>query len=118
GAVLGQSLKPEVTAQDVLRFPLPALADVAALVTLKPDGRPGKASWGRFGADGFSLREAGEWPDPAQAEPELTAAVERARAGVPVSETGPAIALPLRARGHTFAVLGLSRKASGRVFTP
>jgi signal transduction histidine kinase/DNA-binding response OmpR family regulator len=117
GAVLGQSLKQEVTAEDVVRLPVPGLADVAALVSLRPDGRPGKVLWGRPGAEGAVVEEAAGWPGPAPPDAALAAAIDRVLAGGHAAESAGVIARPLRAHGQPCAVLGLSRGPSGRTYT-
>ena len=115
GEVLGQSLDQEVTARDVARLPLPVLADSAALVLLQQDGRTARWIQARTGADGPTVVEGTNRAPP---DRELAEALDRALAGgAGGSDPGPVIALPLRARGRTFAALSLSRNPSGRPFT-
>ncbi|VTT97093.1 histidine partial : Signal transduction histidine kinase OS=Polaromonas sp. CF318 GN=PMI15_04884 PE=4 SV=1: Response_reg: GAF_3: HisKA: HATPase_c: Response_reg [Gemmataceae bacterium] len=111
GAVFGQSLDPEVAAQDVVRLPLPTLADVAALIPAGPNGRN---LVGRVGEGGPVLdRDAGL----GAIEPDLAAAAgEVLAAGDPAEQPDGAFVLPLRAGGRAFAALVLSRRPSGRTF--
>jgi signal transduction histidine kinase/CheY-like chemotaxis protein len=118
GAVVGQSLDQDVTAQDAVRLPVPAVADVAVLVTFHPDGRSGKIFWSRPGPDEPVVESLAGWPSPEFPYPALVAEVERVIAGHPPGEPGAAVAYPLQARGRVFAVLGLSRETSARGFPP
>ncbi|MCE9563149.1 MAG: response regulator [Planctomycetes bacterium] len=112
GAVFGQSLDPEVAARDVVRLPLPDLADLAALVPLVPLGR---YFLGRLGIDG-PVVEVGSGG--VQLDEDLLATANRLLAGEPeISEPGSAVVIPLRAGGRVFASLVLSRRSSGRTFT-
>jgi CheY-like chemotaxis protein len=114
GEVLGQSLERRVTARAVVRLPLPLLADEAILVTLRPDGTPSGFVRGCLGADGTSVSEGMGTGPPGS---ELDGLIDKAIARVPPDPAaGSALILLLRASGRVFALLGLSRAASGRSF--
>ncbi len=118
GAVLGQSLDPDVTARDVVRLTLPVLADAAALLTLHTDGRAAKFFRSNAGGDGVITRvdESNEWERP---DEEFGDAIGRAFVGIrPAPDQSSVIAFPLQVRAQTFAVLALSRVPSRRPFTP
>lgn len=116
GEVLGQSLNPETIAQDVVRLPLPQLADEAVLLPLEIDGTPGRSCRARW-EEVESLAEDSLPPGPASSE--LLQAIDEVLSGrVMGREAGPVLAVPLRAGGRILAVLGLSRQASGRDFSP
>jgi signal transduction histidine kinase len=116
GEVLGQSLNPNTIAQDVVRLPLPLLADRAALVSLQPDGTPVRWCHAvREVAEEVIEGPLGDSP----AERDLARSIEEllaGRSGPP--EGGAVLAVPLRAGGRVLAVLGLSRQPSGRDFNP
>lgn len=112
GAVLGGSLDPDQTARDTLRLALSYLADVAVLVTPPTATRGWGALCGRADGSGGAL-QADVGRD--GIDPELAAAVDRAFDGAATAASGDTIlAVPLRARGQVMAVLGLSRRPSGR----
>ncbi len=118
GAVLGQSLDHEVTARDAARLPVPFLADQAAVVLVNRDSGDGKVYLAQVEGSQTCLDEC---PDRGALPAPLADAVAQVLAGAPLavhpSGQEPAtLALPLQARGRTFAVLALSRVRSGRTF--
>jgi len=116
GEVLGQSLNPDTIAQDVVRLPLPLLADRAMLLALQSDGTPGRS----YHANREEAERGREGPPgDSPADPDLTRAIDDVLAGRSSSGEGSAVfAVPLRAGGRVLAILGLSRQPSGRAFTP
>ena len=115
GEVLGQSLDQEVTARDVVHLPLPLLADEARLAILGPDRVITRSYQARRGTEDGRIEDL---PPEASVDPALIEAIGRSLAGVSTSSDGaPVIALPIRGGERLFAVLGLSRTASGREFT-
>jgi signal transduction histidine kinase/DNA-binding response OmpR family regulator len=115
GEVLGQSLDHEVTARDVVRLPLPLLADEARLAILGPDRGIARSYQARRGTEDRGIEDL---PTDAPGDPALVEAVGRSLTGRSVSSDGsPVIALPIRVGERTFAILGLSRTASGRDFS-
>jgi signal transduction histidine kinase/CheY-like chemotaxis protein len=116
GEVLGQSLNPSTIAQDVVRLPLPLLADRAALVSLQSDGTP--VRWCHAGREDAEKVREGPLGD-STPERDLTRVIEDILAGRSGPAEGGAIfAVPLRSGGRLLAVLGLSRQSSGRDFNP
>ncbi|HSQ57352.1 MAG TPA: ATP-binding protein, partial [Gemmata sp.] len=117
GTVLGQSLDQGVTLRDCLRLAIPFLADEVVLYLPSPGSEAAKISRARL-VEGEPLIEESMSPDELPAT--LQIAIERALEED--VETGKAedaaVVLPLRTQGRTFAVMGLSREASGRRFTP
>ena len=117
GATLGQSLDQHIAMQSVVRLPIPLLADEAVLVV--PQAHPGLA--GRCvrayrETDGSVIVVRGQCK-PSSLHQDLGGAIVRAQNdAVPQLDSGHTIAFPLRARGNTFAVLALSRRASKRPF--
>ena len=112
---LGQSLDVLVTARDAARTAVPYLADAAAIALADPPA----------GSAGVALAEAGpggvrveDRTGPDDLPPSLARAIARAEADNPPAEAGAVLALPLRTRGRTVALLALSREASGREFGP
>jgi signal transduction histidine kinase/DNA-binding response OmpR family regulator len=116
GEVLGQSLNPDTIAQDVVRLPLPQLADEAMLLSLEIDGTPGQTCRAR--REEVELT-GGDSPSAGPIDSELVQAIDEVLSGrVSGREGGAVLAVPLRAGGRVLAVLGLSRRASERDFTP
>ncbi|HJZ91371.1 MAG TPA: response regulator, partial [Gemmataceae bacterium] len=116
-AVLGQSLDVAVTARDVARLAVPFLADAAAIALREPPHGAGGATLARADGRGVrveDLRDTG--PLPAGLRNALSHALSGSSGSR--SESELILALPLRARGRTLAVLGLSREESGREFGP
>jgi signal transduction histidine kinase/DNA-binding response OmpR family regulator len=112
GAILGQSLDPEVTARDVVRLPLPLLADSAVLVTLSSDGKPAKYYQARVDS-----HEVQEGPGAGSLDRHLTD-VAKWEGSHPLStEHGLVFAFPLQIHAQTFAVLAFLRSPS-RPFYP
>lgn len=71
----------------------------------------------RTRAEAAGVEEILNWPN-TETDRALAKLVERAFThDSPIQEAGPLVALPLQAQGRIFAVLGLSRAASGRSFT-
>jgi signal transduction histidine kinase/CheY-like chemotaxis protein len=116
-AALGQSLDVLVTARDVARVSVPFLADAAAIALRDPPGGVGGVTLAR--ADGRGVRVE-ELPSPDLLPAPLGDAVVWLLSGdVPrPSQPDSVLALPLRARGRTLAVLALAREGSGREFGP
>jgi signal transduction histidine kinase/DNA-binding response OmpR family regulator len=112
GAVLGQSLDPEVTARDVVRLPLPLLADSAVLVTLHSDGKPAKYHQARV--DSHAVQEG---PGGGYLERHLVNVAKWEGCVSVTTEHGSGFAFPLQIHGQTFAVLGFLRSSS-RPFHP
>jgi signal transduction histidine kinase len=116
GAILGQSLDQRVTMQAVVQLPIPILADVAALVM---PGEEQSAIHTCISAyrdtDGPVVEES----VPLQSlDGDLAAAINRAWDSAQSQvNSEKAIAFPLRARGNTFAIFGLSRGPSRRSFS-
>jgi signal transduction histidine kinase/DNA-binding response OmpR family regulator len=124
GAVLGQSLEYEVTCRDVVGLATPGFADRALVAQRNP-------SHGNWTVVEANSREGEAAIEERQGLDQMPAhwagAIERSLAEgstelVPEEHNGAsssaprAIVLPLRARERTFAVLVLSRDASGRRF--
>lgn len=115
GEVLGQSLDQEVTAHDVVHLPLPLLADEARLAILGPNREIARSYQARRGSEDGRVEDL---PPDAPGDPTLVDAMARCLTGLSTSSDGaPVIALPIRGGERMFAVLGLSRTASGRDFT-
>ncbi|OWK37624.1 response regulator [Fimbriiglobus ruber] len=118
GEVLGLSLDQDITVRDVVTLPIPLLADVAAIVILKADGSVARTVVGRAGESGPVVDDK---VAAAALPAAVRAAIDRTTGGATVhvkSPAGSVVALPLRARGRTFAVLGLSCEPSGRTLPP
>ncbi len=115
GAILGQSLDQHIAMQSVVRLPIPLLADEAVLVV--PQAHPGLASRcvrAHRETDAVIVEEDVSLLSLHQ---DLGSAIVRAQNdAVPQLDSGHTIAFPLRARGNTFAILALSRRASKRPF--
>ena len=112
--LLGHSLDERVTISDVVRLPIPLLADTVALVNVGPDDRAGEFTLARTDSPAFEEGQGCQ-----NLDPELCAVVSRLLSGDDLEvRTEDVVALPLRARGKTLAILGLSRAPSGRRFTP
>jgi signal transduction histidine kinase/DNA-binding response OmpR family regulator len=125
GAVIGQSLDYRVTSQDTVHLCIPVLADQAVLAQLEPiTGQWSivEATPGQREGDEPIVRELSELTElPVHCADALertlqTAAPEFLSADHPDGEP-ESVVLPLRARGHTFAALLLSREKSGRRFS-
>jgi signal transduction histidine kinase/DNA-binding response OmpR family regulator len=125
GAVIGQSLDYKVTSQDTVHLCIPVLADQAVLAQLEPiTGQWSivEATPGQREGDEPIVRELSELTElPVHCADALertlqTAAPEFLSADHPDGEP-ESVVLPLRARGHTFAALLLSREKSGRRFS-
>ena len=125
GAVIGQSLDYKVTSRDAVRLSIPVLADQAVLAQLEPiTGQWSivEATPGQHEGDEPVVRElTGLAELPVHCADALertlqTAAPEFLSADHPDGEP-ESVVLPLRARGHTFAALLLSREKSGRRFS-
>src|SRR5262249_26147368 len=111
GAILGQSLDQRVTMQAVVQLPIPILADVAALVMPGEEHNAlQKCITAYRDTDGPVVEES----VPLQSlDRELAAAINRAWDSATAQVNSErAIAFPLRARGNTFAIFGLSRGPS------
>jgi signal transduction histidine kinase/DNA-binding response OmpR family regulator len=114
GGVLWQSLDQQVTTRSVLRLTIPYLADSAVLVTLPSDRRSPRCLSARNTADGPAIDEVNCSSLPR----ELTEAINKVVAtGNPALDSPLTIALPLQARGQTFAVLGLSHVESEKRYS-
>jgi signal transduction histidine kinase/DNA-binding response OmpR family regulator len=117
GACLWQSLDQRVTMHSVVRLPVPMLADVVALVMPEPEEttidkciRACRDSHGTSVEENVSIQSL---------DRDLAHAIERSwNDAAARQDTGRAVAFPLRARGSTFAVLGLARRASRSPFLP
>jgi signal transduction histidine kinase len=116
GEILGQSLNPDTIVHDVVRLPLPLLADEALLRMIGPDGGAGRYCHARREEAGSIVEDSR--PD-AVLDGELVVAINQILNGrTDAPETGSVLAVPLRAGGSILGVLGLSRRPSGRDFTP
>ena len=122
GAVIGQTLDHKITSRDILRLTVPTLADLAIIAQVEPitgqwsivqasAGQNDEATLSDLpGLDALPTRSADALERTLQtAAPEFLASAN-------LEEEPEAITLPLRARGHTFAALLLSRERSGGHF--
>jgi signal transduction histidine kinase/response regulator RpfG family c-di-GMP phosphodiesterase len=115
GEVLGQSLNPETIIQDVVRLPLPLLADEALLRTMEPDGAPGRVGRARRQETGPAASQDADVAE----DRELERVLDEVAAGrMEPPESGAILAVRLRAGGKLLGMLGLSRRPSGREFSP
>src|SRR5439155_18996619 len=106
GGVVGGSLDREVTARDAVRLAL-ALADTGALVIPARDARDERVVVGRAAPDEPVVEQTSR----AALDPVLDAAIGRAVAlGGPAGGPETVLAVPLRARGDSFAALVLARR--------
>lgn len=119
GAVLGRSLDFDATSRDVVRLPIPLVADVSVLDCSPRRSIARKSIMSRLDDQGNysaqDLKDAEPLPDEiAHALHQVTLSGER------ISLSGPAgvfcLVLPLQARGRTFGALALSREPSQRTF--
>jgi signal transduction histidine kinase/DNA-binding response OmpR family regulator len=119
GAVLGQSLDRRVTAQDVARLAVPAVADVAVIaepvsggewMVIQAAEREGAGAVEEFaGLD----RLPENWTGAA-----LRALASGQQELLPGGQENPhSLVMPLKVHGRTFGVLLLSREPSGRGFS-
>jgi signal transduction histidine kinase len=112
GNILGQSLDPDLATQDVIRLPLPELADLVMLITAGPSGN---YPLGYMDKNGPVL---GKTSSLATLDPDLRLLVTRVWADDhSLLQPDKAFVLPLRARGRVFAALVLSRRPSGRSYS-
>lgn len=121
GSVLGRFLDYDATARDIVRIPIPTLADLSVLHCMPRGNIAGKAILARNDVEeGCTILDI---EDPGMISNELTEAINQVMAeGKKISlgdKSGVTqLVLPLQARGRTFAVLTLSYATSGRNFTP
>jgi signal transduction histidine kinase/DNA-binding response OmpR family regulator len=109
--VLGQSLDVLVTARDVARVSVPFLADSAAIVLSDPPSGASGVALATSGPDGVRVEDlAGR----DQLPPSLAQAMEQEHD--PIPEGTLVLAVPLRTRGRTQAILALAREGTGREF--
>jgi signal transduction histidine kinase/DNA-binding response OmpR family regulator len=125
GAVVGQSLDFDVTARDIAKLSVPLQADHA--VVARPDTQSG--AWmiveARDDQGTTTIQEVTGldkmppgWAD-AVSEAFSTGDMLALPTSIADSDAGPnLLMLPLRARGRTLGVLGLSRQATERDFNP
>jgi signal transduction histidine kinase/DNA-binding response OmpR family regulator len=114
GGVLWQSLDQSVTMRSVAKLPIPHLGDVSALLTLSPSRAVDRCLIVRGEAD-VSAVESSEGLN-ALGET-VVQAVTRARADDRTQLIdGRTLALPLRARGQTFAILAINRGPDRKPF--
>lgn len=126
GAILGRSLDFDATVRDTLCLPIPRLADVSALICEAHGSTPGMSVTARLAPDGSHLVR--DFTDSERLPKELLDAMRLALASSErVSLLRPdnsgrsdsiyCMAFPLQARGHTIAVLALSRDPSSPPFS-
>jgi signal transduction histidine kinase/DNA-binding response OmpR family regulator len=125
GAVLGHSLDYEVTARDIARICVPALADLALLAQRDDSGQWRMIEAACEGANVTVVQAGGLDPLPPWCADQVERAVEAGEpqlmpAGLSAGDDLPThgIVLPLQARGRTFAALALTRGPSERSFAP
>jgi len=126
GAVLGRSLNFEATARDIVRLPVPWLADLCLLKLNANVADSHQIMLARSSDEGVSqtiqLQDLTTIPGTIQAV--IDRVMENANSELVSSSDDPdgefktTIVLPLQARGRTFAVLMLSLKSIDRVFDP
>lgn len=125
GAIIGQSLDYQLTSHTIVRLTVPTLADLAVLAQLEPvtgkwsivqaaSGDNGEPSLAEFaGLSALPRRSADAL------ERALQTAAPEFLTSSPGDEEPETVILPLRAGGHTFAALLLSREPSrGRFGSP
>lgn len=123
GAVVGHSLDYKVTSREIVRLTIPILADQAVLAQMEPVTGQWSIVQAEPGADSeTSVRELPGLADlPAHCADALERTLQTAAPEFLASENSEGdpqtIILPLRARGHTFAALLLSRQPSGGCYS-
>ncbi|MGI8982684.1 MAG: response regulator [Pirellulaceae bacterium] len=125
GAVVGQSLDYRITSRDVVRLTIPYLADAAILAQIEPITAKWAIVQAERGDRDTDEPKVREFADLAELPKHCADALERTlQTAAPeflasdhVEGEPETIILPLRARGHTFAALLLSRESSQRRFS-
>ncbi len=117
GACLWQSLDLRITMESVVRLPIPMLADICALVMPQPEQFSiERCALAFCDAHGVTVEENFGID---RLDPDLGQAIFRCWDNASTQlPSGHSIAFPLRARGNTFAVLGLTRDTSRQAFLP
>jgi len=122
GAVLGRSLDIEATAKDIVRLPVPLLADLSILKLNPIVGEHREILVARIEADGQTTLD--DTVDTSPLPPSIKESIDRvmitAQFEMLRTKSGDShssgVVLPLQARGRTFAVLALSSESSPRLF--
>lgn len=119
GAVLGRSLDIQATARDIVRLPIPFLADTSILKLNPIVGEANQILTARMQADEIAVQEL-EATDPIPAD--VADAIDRVMTSARLEfvadgdSESSGIVLPLHARGRTFAVLALVSESSPKSF--
>lgn len=119
GAILGRFLEYDATARDIVRMPVPTLADLSVLHCMPRGSIDGKSILARHDTDGgcaiLEFEAEGMISDELQQA--MRHVMTEGRKVSLVDKSGVTqLILPLQARGRTFAVLALSREPSRRTF--